>query len=93
MDVPQGIPRLRMVVAHAHADAFVFLEAAVRRHHFDPWRLQRVLLRDDYSAEVIATFIRTVLEAKDDVVPNIKIIGVGRSDKILQRIALDDPLG
>ena len=60
LNIPKRIPSLRMIIAHAHADAFVYLEATVRRTHFDAWRLQGVLFWDYYSTKIVTVFIWAV---------------------------------
>lgn len=58
-----------MEVADAQAQALVRLEAAVRGHHVDGGRFERVVRRKDQVAVVLATEIRRILWSTDDVVP------------------------
>ena len=92
LHVPQRVPRLRMIVAHAHADALVYLKSAVGCNHLNTRWLQWVLFRHDDSSEVVTIFIGAIFEAKNDIIPNIEVIGIRRRNKVIEGAALNQPL-
>ena len=77
--VPEGIPTLRVIVAHAHADTRVLFKSAVRRNHFDSWRFMRVLFWEDEAPEVEASGVRAVFQAEDEIVPAVNVVGIWAS--------------
>ena len=88
--VPERIPTLRMIVAHAHANSCVFLEAATGRNHRNGGRLVRVLFREVEAAEVEAALVRAVLQSEDEIIPAENVVRVWTGEEILKAFFLPE---
>ncbi len=63
-----------MKVAKTHANWLIGLKATARGDHFNPWWLKWVFFRKLESAMIVASLVRTVLEAKDAEMPKKDVV-------------------
>ena len=82
LDIPGGVPQLRVEVTEAGADTFSFVKAAIRRNHLDSWGLEGVFMREVDFANVVATCVHTVFQAEDTEVPLPHLITIGCSHEV-----------
>ena len=77
-----------MVVAHAHTQSSVWLEASIRRYHLDPGWFVRVLLWKFQDPKVVAALVRTIFETENAEVKVLNAVWMGTGQKVLKHLQI-----